>query len=91
MSKLNLKQREARDVEWEGPQGRELKRIQDSGERMKSICFPPSADRLAMLDSSRHGGTGMARLPHASRSIYCFLRPSSQDLAYHFRGLADLV
>jgi len=53
MSKLNLKQREARDVEWEGPQGRELKRIQDSGERMKSICFPPSADRLAMLDSSR--------------------------------------
>ena len=56
---MKLKQREARDVEWEAPQGeegREAKRIQDSGGRIESIWFPPSADHLAMLDSSRHAG-----------------------------------
>jgi hypothetical protein len=34
---------------------------------------------------------GQRRAPQASRSNYCFLRPSSQDLAHHFRGLTDLV
>ena len=42
------------DVEWEAPQGRGGQTgfgIQDSGEGTKSICFPPSADGLAMQDS----------------------------------------
>jgi hypothetical protein len=33
MSKLDLKQMEARDVEWEAPQGRRANRIRDSGFR----------------------------------------------------------
>jgi hypothetical protein len=35
MSKLNLKQMEARDVEWEAPKRRGANRIRDSGFRIQ--------------------------------------------------------
>jgi len=52
-------------------------RIQDSGEGMKSICFPPSADRLAMQDSSRAGSVHQL----SPRAENCLTRSTSE--AHH--------